>query len=855
MNHWARAIETHNTNHPDVDHVCADIQQVEPTIIPTTDILWASPECFTAGHLVTTARGQVPIEDVKVGDVVLTHRNRWRRVVRTQYRNNAKVVRVAGSGHPGITVTLNHRFWAKSSDRAWSGNGYTRRYGVADWMRVDRMLGNEALWATPVNIVTRPTYELPPVFAQSFYGEWLLGRWLGDGSLSFGRNHEVTIACGYHEADDLAEMLETTNVRWHRSEKRTAVVFTASCEESRDWLNQHCGHGAANKQVPVWALCLPTDQRISILDGYMSADGTTTQRRHRASTVSRALAVSMRLLAESLGHRVAMAMDKRTTYSIEGRSGTAQPQWVLHWEPKLSADRAPEAFVEEGHAWSRVRSVEEVPEAATVYNIEVEEDHSYVLDGIVVANCTNHSVAKGKKRVTRQGVLFGERLPDEAAIKSRATMWDVPRFAEIHDYRLIITENVVDAARWIMFDAWLHAMDSLGYEHHIVYLNSMHAQLGGLPAPQSRDRMYVMFWKKGNRRPDFDRLRPLAYCPSCDETVRAIQVFKKPNERWGRYRAQYAYRCPHSSCRNRVVEPGWLPAATAIDWSLPAERIGDRAKPLAEKTMARIRAGLAKYGNARISIDAVRGAAILSDVDRETFQTQTTAYTRALLVPVEGRVGKDAQPAGLAMRTQTTRNETGLLVPCGGSWNEDAAPTSDPHRTLMTRDTTAVLAYPEAYLMRNMTPRGDAAQMVTPVGEPMRTLMAAGANQSILMPYYGSSKPQPVSDPIGTLTTVDRYAMITLRGQNAPKHISDPMDTFAANGNHHGLMSTEPPAVEDCTFRMLEPHEVTWGMAFPRDYIMTGNKREQVKQAGNAVTPPAARDLGIIGAESLGVVA
>lgn len=428
--------------------------------------------------------------------------------------------------------------------------------------------------------------------------------------------------------------------------------------------------------------------------------------------------------------------------------------------------------------------------------------------------CTNHSVAKGKKRVTNQTALFGEKLPDEAAIKSRATMWDVPRFAEIHDYKLIITENVVDAARWVMFDAWLHAMDSLGYDHHIVYMNSMHAQLGGLPAPQSRDRMYVMFWKKGNQRPDFDRLRPLAYCPSCDETVRAIQVFKKPNERWGRYRAQYAYRCPHTSCKNRIVEPGWLPAASAIDWTIEGQRIGDRDKPLAEKTMARIRAGLEKYGPARLSVDAVRGAQILTPVDSEPHRTQTTSYTRGLLVPVEGRLGKEAQTIEQAMRTQTTRNETALLVPAGGTWNDDARPVTDPMRALTTRDAHA-----------------------------------------LLMPYYGSSKPQSVREPIGTLTTVDRYAMITLRGQNAPKDVYDPLDTFAANGNHHALMGVQPPAVEDCTFRMLEPHEVTWGMAFPRDYKMTGTKREMVKQAGNAVCPPNARDLGIIGAESLGVAA
>jgi DNA (cytosine-5)-methyltransferase 1 len=393
--------------------------------------------------------------------------------------------------------------------------------------------------------------------------------------------------------------------------------------------------------------------------------------------------------------------------------------------------------------------------------------------------CTNHSVAKGKKRVTNQPDIFGDTIADEAADRSRATMWDMVRYVEHHNYEVFFTENVVDARRWIFFDEWLSCFHKMGYNTHIVYMNSMHAQYGGLPAPQSRDRMYVVGWKKGNKAPDFDRLRPQAYCPGCDKMVTAMQVFKK-TERWGRYKAQYNWRCPNASCRNQIIEPGWLPAAYAIDWSLKGERIGDRSKPLAEKTLARIRAGLEKYGPVRLAVDAVRGAQILTPVDTEPHRTQTTSYTRGLLVPVEGRVGKEAASVMNALRTQTTRNETALL-----------------------------------------------------------------------MPYYGSSNAQPVSDPIGTLTTVDRYAMITLRGQNAPKDISDPMDTFAANGNHHAVMGIKPPAIEDCTFRMLEPYEVTWGMAFPRDYIMTGNKREQVKQAGNAVTPPAARDLVACAVESL----
>lgn len=50
---------------------------------------------------------------------------------------------------------------------------------------------------------------------------------------------------------------------------------------------------------------------------------------------------------------------------------------------------------------------------------------------------------------------------------------------------------------------------------------------------------------------------------------------------------------------------------------------------------------------------------------------------------------------------------------------------------------------------------------------------------------------------------------------------------------------------------MLTPDEIKVGMAFARDYVLLGTKREQVKQAGNAVTPPAARDLGMAVAEAL----
>lgn len=475
--------------------------------------------------------------------------------------------------------------------------------------------------------------------------------------------------------------------------------------------------------------------------------------------------------------------------------------------------------------------------------------------------CTNHSGAKGNRRPDAQPDLFGDTIPDEAADRSRATMWDVPRFAEHHLYDIVIVENVVEAARWVMFEAWLMAMQALGYQHKIVYLNSMHAPAQNAPrAPQSRDRMYVVFWRKGNRAPDLD-IRPLAWCPTCVMEVGAIQSWKKPDQPWGRYRSQYVYRCPRPQCRFSVVEPYADAAATAIDWSMPGQRIGDRAVPLKPKTIARIRAGLLRYGRAmtfehrgntfvRTDPDGTARYARAWPVDQPT-ATLTTTETRALVVPVEGRGGKQAAPAVAPMRTQSTRAETALVVPSGGTWNNDARSTAEPFRARTTRETEA-----------------------------------------LVVPYYGTGVARPVERELPTMGTVDTAGVAFIAelrgGGSESRPVTDPLATVTASGNHHMLvegrrhvvmrnntsrsgpgaeMSTpvEEPfrtmttaghqslvgwsdsdldaIVEDCTFRMLEPAEIGRAMAFTRDYDVLGNRREQVRQYGNAVTPPASEIL------------
>lgn len=483
--------------------------------------------------------------------------------------------------------------------------------------------------------------------------------------------------------------------------------------------------------------------------------------------------------------------------------------------------------------------------------------------------CTNHSRAKGRKRDTMQTELWQETLPDEAAERSRATMWDVLRFAEVHQYAAIVVENVVEVVDWVFYRAWRAGLDAAGYHVQVVSLNSMHAQATGDPAPQSRDRVYFVCTRKGNPIPDV-RPRPLAWCPDCAETVKAVQAFKRPDAVVGRYRSQYVYRCPNVACRNRVVEPGWLPASSIIDWSLAGQRIGDRAKPLAAKTRARIAAGIARYWGNAFHLEAAGNTYDAAD-PKHAQHGNSNSYYRAW--------GTD-EP----LRTLHTIESKALAIPTEGRADERSARTTgDVLRTQTARHTMALATPPFIAELRG---GGSTAR---PSADPLATVTASGNHHALVTSYYGNSDgAQPVTAALGTVTTTDRHALLTPAGgtwndtaypatlpartmttrettalvmrnngggAEMTTPATEPVRTLTTAG-HQSVLTAEDVAaaakhVDDVLFRMLEPDECKRAMAFPSEYVMLGNRRERVRMAGNAVTPPAARDLLAAVAETL----
>lgn len=103
------------------------------------------------------------------------------------------------------------------------------------------------------------------------------------------------------------------------------------------------------------------------------------------------------------------------------------------------------------------------------------------------------------------------------------------------------------------------------------------------------------------------------------------------------------------------------------------------------------------------------------------------------------------------------------------------------------------------------------AQSIT----PPPTISTAGAISLVepfLVKYYGNeSGSDSIHQPLGTVTTKDRYGLVQ-------------------------------PVMLDILFRMLQPHELASAMGFD-GYKFTGTKTEIVKQIGNAVPFHTARAL------------
>ncbi|HCE3234781.1 TPA: DNA cytosine methyltransferase [Vibrio parahaemolyticus] len=258
-------------------------------------------------------------------------------------------------------------------------------------------------------------------------------------------------------------------------------------------------------------------------------------------------------------------------------------------------------------------------------------------------------------------------------------------------------------------------------------------------------------------------------------------------------------------------------AADIIDWSIPVKSIFNRKRPLAEKTMERIAKGLDKFVLSATSPFVVPESCVtpfVTECANASSQRNMPADEplRTICAQVKGGHFALVTAFMTKFRAGSVGYEVDSPVHTITSGGEQKRPG--------TANTQAVVT---SHMVKM---RG------TNIGhgtyEPVHTISAGGFHigevRAFLLKYYGTSYGESCDSPIGTVTTKDRFGLVTVRG--------------------------EEYQIVDIGMRMLEPHELFAAQGFPEDYKISHSsegkklsKASQVARCGNAVCPPVAQAL------------
>lgn len=456
-------------------------------------------------------------------------------------------------------------------------------------------------------------------------------------------------------------------------------------------------------------------------------------------------------------------------------------------------------------------------------------------------DCKHFSKAKGSTPVSK---------------KIRGLAWVTLRWAATVRPRVIMLENVEEFQTWGPL-----LIDSEG---------------NARPDPAKKGRTFNSFINALRRQGYKVEWRELRACDYGTPTIRkrlfliarrdgAPIVWPKPT---------------HGDPASAEVKAGkllpWPTAADIIDWSIPCPSIFERKRPLAENTLRRIAKGLERFvinaaepfivkcnhTSTRTVYDCFRGQGINEPLQTIT-QSPGFAVVQPTLVPFITEFANASHqrnmPADEPLRTicaQVKGGHFALVAPVIARQfgNSVGQSVEDPLGTVMAKADKSQLV--TAFLAKHYTgvvgaeltqplptvTTVDHNALVTshlvklrgtcqhgqPVTEPMPTVTAGGLHigevRAFLLKYYGTDSAIPCSEPLHTVTTRDRFGLVTVRGEDYQ--------------------------IVDIGMRMLEPHELFAAQGFPADYVIdhdaTGKKftkTAQVARCGNAVCPPLAAAL------------
>ncbi|EIG2377098.1 Dam family site-specific DNA-(adenine-N6)-methyltransferase [Escherichia coli] len=360
--------------------------------IESPDVLVGGTPCFTAGHMVLCKNGYKPIENVCPGDYVVSHLGRLQQVKRVGSKI-ANTGLLNAVGQPlGIRTTNDHPFLAvrwKAQNTRKNGTYFKRELlSEPEWRAACDMPGYQWCALTNFNIAFP---DICSRFLSEEQAMYLAGAYVGDGYIRRWRGKSKKAVVFGINCQKLRKFhcRIPENIFSVASEIRGSIKVTLNDTCYANWLNEHFGELSHAKRIPAWVMSHPL--RHVFLQGYLDTDGTPSGKAgFRINSVSSALAWGVAGLSQTCGYVSSVSfIEVEPKKVIEDRVVNQRNYYQVTICPQKLSRKSRLAH------GMLLRTVKEFKSVGldTVYNIEVEGDHSYILNGAVVHNCQAFSIA------------------------------------------------------------------------------------------------------------------------------------------------------------------------------------------------------------------------------------------------------------------------------------------------------------------------------------------------------------------------------------------------------------------------------------------------------------------------------
>lgn len=335
--------------------------------------------CHPAGTPIVTANGIKSIEDIKIGDMVLTHKGRFRPVVNTMnrlYSGKLYTFRTLKDNRT-ITTTEDHPLYI-SKKKA----------------RSSRILNiTTPKWIEAGNIEVGDFVAFPEFKVDDDNTYWseeeaeFLGIYLAEGYLHYHEDTPYSIEMEvktdsdvYHKIIELANKLYPNKLKVNDRKDRNISTLSLHdvdlCKKYAEF-----GRYSHGKTIPSRYLCQPIPILSALIRGFRLGDGYTLKDGgYVLCTISNDLVTAFKFILGRMGllPSIYISTESKGSYSSN------YPLYKIEVYPQNRKEW--DTFM--GYYFIPIKNikVEDVTDVV-VYNLTVEDDHSYMHPAFTVSNC------------------------------------------------------------------------------------------------------------------------------------------------------------------------------------------------------------------------------------------------------------------------------------------------------------------------------------------------------------------------------------------------------------------------------------------------------------------------------------